>query len=127
MFNLKLNHMKATLHLIFIFFFIILSNPVNAREKEKKLETVEFKVSGVCDMCEQRVEHAALIKGVRYAQWNKEKQLLKVIYKTKHTVEEAIHEAVAKAGHDTEKVKAPRESYKKLPACCAYRDGVEIH
>lgn len=119
--------MKAIINLIFIFSLVILSNLVNAQEKKKKLETCEFKVSGVCDMCEQRIEHAALIKGVRYAEWDKEKQMLKVIYKTKHTNEQAIHEAVANAGHDTGKVKAPQESYEKLPACCAYRDGVEIH
>ena len=78
-------------------------------------------------MCEQRIENAALIKGVKFVDWNKEKQVLKVIFKKKHTNERAIHKAVAEAGHDTEKVKATKESYKKLPDCCAYRDGVKVH
>lgn len=98
-----------------------------AQEKPKKAEAAEFEVSGVCDKCETRIEDAALIKGVKFAEWDKETQILKVIYKTKHADEKDIHEAVAEAGHDTEEVKATDENYNKLPECCAYRDGVEKH
>lgn len=95
--------------------------------QEKKIESAEFTVSGVCDMCKERIEDAALIKGVRYAKWEKQTQRLKVIYKTKHTDEASIHRSVAKAGHDTEKVKATNKKYDQLPDCCAYRDGVKAH
>ena len=98
-----------------------------AQQPLKKIETAEFTVAGVCDMCKERIEEAALIKGVKLVEWNKEAQLLKVIYNTKKTDETTILTAVANAGHDTEKVKAPDAAYQKLPACCAYRDGVEVH
>jgi len=32
----------------------------------------------------------------------------------------AIHKAIANAGHDTDKEKAPDEVYKNLPGCCQY-------
>ena len=34
----------------------------------------------------------------------------------------AIQKAIAKAGHDTEKFKAPDKVYKQLPECCLYRE-----
>mgnify|MGYP000368567041 CR=1 FL=1 len=95
--------------------------------EKKKVETLEFEVSGVCGACEKRIEKAALIKGVKMAAWDKETQKIKVIYATKKTNEKAIHQAIAKAGHDTEKVKATDEAYGELSDCCKYRDGVEIH
>lgn len=98
-----------------------------AQKKAPKVKTLEFNVTGVCKMCKERIENATLIKGVKSAEWDKLAQTLSVIYNPKKTDEETIHEAVASHGHDTEKVKASEEAYKKLPDCCAYRDGVEVH
>ena len=118
--------MKAIFICIIILSAGVSMNSISAQET-KKVITAEFKVEGVCNMCKERIENAALIKGVKFAEWSKEKQVLKVIYKSKHTDELSIHKAVAKAGHDTEKEKASSAIYGKLPNCCAYRDGVKIH
>jgi mercuric ion binding protein len=107
--------------------FIAAATPTFAQKKAPKVKTSTFTVSGVCGMCEERIENAALIKGVKSAEWDKQTQLLTVIYKPKKVDEKAIHEAVAEYGHDTELVKATDESYNKLPSCCRYRDGVEVH
>ena len=48
--------------------------------KKKNTETVEFEVSGVCKMCKERIENAALIKGVKFVEWSKESQKIKVIF-----------------------------------------------
>lgn len=104
-----------------------LSTSLNAQDKVSKIDTAEFKVQGVCNMCKARIENAALVKGVKFAEWNKETNMLKVVYVNNKTNEENIHKAVADHGHDTEKVKASNEAYQKLPDCCAYRDGVKIH
>jgi len=88
---------------------------------------LEFEVDGVCGMCKERIENAALIKGVKFAEWDKETQILQVVYRPKKVTELDIHRAVAEMGHDTPKVKATKEAYQKLPACCAYRDGVDPH
>ena len=97
------------------------------QKKEKETRTIEFQVSGVCKMCKTRIENGALIKGVKKVEYDGEKSLLTVIYRTDKVTEDDIHTAVANIGHDTDKVKAPEEAYKKLPGCCAYRDGVEKH
>lgn len=119
--------MKLTIIITILIWGLSTPFTASSQEKPQKIETKEFEVKGVCDMCKKRIEDAAYIKGVKFAEWDKQKQKLKVIYKTKHTNELAIQKAVAKAGHDTEKVKATDKTYAKLPGCCAYRDGVEVH
>jgi copper chaperone CopZ len=114
---------KTSILLIAIAFSVSLY----ANEKGKKVTTIEFKVSGVCEMCEKRIENAALIKGVKMADWDKEAQKIKVIYRPEVTDEQSIHQAIAKVGHDTEKVKATNEAYNKLHECCKYREGQKVH
>ena len=77
-------------------------------------------------MCEKRIEKAALIKGVKMAEWDKQTQMLTVHFSAK-VKEEDIHKAVAKVGHDTDLLKAKDEVYQTLNACCKYRDGQEVH
>lgn len=103
---------------------------LNAQDGEtlKSVETTEFEVTGVCGMCKDRIEAAALgTKGVKLATWDQETQMLKVIYKTSKTNLNSIKQSVADAGHDTDTIKADDEAYAKLPACCAYRDGIDPH
>lgn len=120
--------MKTIFASVLLSFLLVLAFQTTfAQGKAPKVNTVEFTVTGVCGMCEDRIENAALIKGVKLAEWDKETQLLRVIYRPKKTNEEAIHEAVAAHGHDTGKIQASDAAYAKLPACCAYRDGVEVH
>ena len=113
-----------------IFILIIISftfSNLNAQEKENKIDTLQFNVSGVCNSCKTRIENAALIKGVKFAEWNKEEQMLTVVFNSTKTTVDKIHQSIAYAGHDTDKAKATDEAYSKLPKCCAYRDGIETH
>ncbi|MEL7533269.1 MAG: cation transporter [Bacteroidota bacterium] len=112
---------------LFSLLFALFALPTFAQTAAPKIATSEFKVEGVCSMCKARIENAATIKGVKFAEWDKETGILKVIYKTKLTSEEAIQKAVAARGHDTENVKSSDETYAKLPGCCSYRDGLEKH
>ena len=120
--------MKTLKNISIICLSIILSISVFAEEKgKKKVKTLVFEVDGVCKMCKKRIENAALIKGVKMATWDKETEKLQVVYQPAKTDEMTIHKAVAKAGHDTKKVKAPDEVYEKIHHCCKYRDGEEKH
>ena len=112
-----------TKYIILLSVSLLLSFSLSAQDKKKKVETAEFKVKGVCNMCKERIENAALIKGVKFTEWNKETDVLKVIYNAKKTNLETIHKAVAEVGHDTNKVKGNDEAYHKIPKCCAYRDN----
>jgi Cu(I)/Ag(I) efflux system membrane fusion protein len=84
--------------------------------------TVSFTVHGLCGMCKERIETAAkTIKGVRNASWDSETQLLKLTA-TETTDIDAIHKAIAKVGHDTDRYTATQKAYDELHTCCKYRD-----
>ncbi len=79
-------------------------------------------VYGDCDNCKINIERAAsYVKGVKKAKWDKDKNELFVVFKNDKTSISAIEEAVAKAGYDTEHVKADQKAYDALPECCHYR------
>ncbi|MCO6479030.1 MAG: TonB-dependent receptor [Phaeodactylibacter sp.] len=85
-------------------------------------DTIRFHVDGVCGMCEERIENAALSTvGVRYAHWDIPSKLLTVTLSPEPFDEGALHQNIANVGHDTEKMKAPDEAYEALHACCKYR------
>ena len=107
---------------------LFISNCAAPQQAASAFSTESFKVSGVCGMCKKRIETAAYaISGVKTATWNAEKQALEVVFDTKKASNEAIQKRVAATGHDTEKVKADDNAYGRLPNCCKYRDGVEVH
>ena len=82
---------------------------------------VMVKVGGLCEMCKDRIETAALsVSGVESANWEIEKQLLHLNFDSSKTNSDEVQKAVAKVGHDTEKFKATDEVYKNLPECCLY-------
>ncbi len=90
--------------------------------------TDTIQVTGVCGMCKRRIETAVYgVKGVRNATWSSKTQALTVSYDSKKAKNEVIQNRIAAAGHDTEKVKADDKAYGKLPDCCRYRDGIEVH
>jgi len=112
--------MKITLTL---FFAVLCSVFAYSQDKAKKeVKTIEFKVLGNCDQCKKRIENAAFVKGVKNAVWNEETKMLKVTFRADKVVEQQIHDAVAKAGHQTEKATANDAAYSELPDCCKYKE-----
>jgi len=84
-------------------------------------ETVTFKVYGNCEMCKKRIESS--LKGnsaIISADWNVKTKVIKVVYDPHIITLDKIHQLIAEAGHDTEKVKTSESTYKKLPGCCQY-------
>ena len=120
--------MKTSIYPIMLIIALVFSvMNLSGQERDKKIATEKFIVHGNCNMCKERIENAALIKGVKFVEWDKVTDTLKVIYRTDKVILDDLHSAVAKAGHDTEKVKAKDEVYNKLPACCLYREGAGKH
>jgi Cu(I)/Ag(I) efflux system membrane fusion protein len=88
---------------------------------ETEIEHANFSVSGNCSMCKATIEEAAVkVPGVKTAEWNMETKQVHVTYNHEKTSLGKIHEAIAGAGYDTEKKKAPNEVYENLPECCKY-------
>ena len=85
-------------------------------------KTEKIKVYGNCGMCESRIEkEVKSINGVSAADWNKDTKMLDVTFDDAKVKIDDIHKAVAKVGHDTDKVKADDKVYEALPGCCHYR------
>lgn len=94
---------------------------VQAQDKKSKNAKYLIGVTGNCEMCKKRIEKAAYsVYGVKLAVWNPDNQQLKLILNEQKATKDQIEKAVAKAGHDTENVKATDEDYAKLHDCCVY-------
>lgn len=94
---------------------------------QSKIDTTSFQVAGVCDMCKERIERAALLRGVKFAEWEKSSEQLTVIYRVDKVKLDEVHKSITSVGYDTDKVTASEEAYAKLPKCCRYRSGIEKH
>jgi len=105
---------------------IIILGFVNTSAKafeHKEIVTDTLEVSGICGMCEERIENAALIKGVKKAEWSVDQQSLVVVYRTDKTSIEEIAEAIAEAGHDNGLITCTDEQYDNVHNCCKYRES----
>lgn len=107
------NAMMALCLMLFTFSFV---------SAQDKLTTVEFKVTGNCNMCKKTIESSLKGNtGISSAVWNKDTKVMKVSYDSTKMKEEQLHQEIADAGYDTEKKKASDKVYSSLPACCQYK------
>lgn len=99
---------------------LFLSVTAFAQNKNAK---ASLEVDGVCLMCKERIEKAAIrTKGVKSAVWNVETHELKLIYDERKTDLTKIQKSITAVGHDTKEMKAADEAYNSVHACCKYRD-----
>nr|WP_321244171.1 cation transporter [uncultured Psychroserpens sp.] len=90
---------------------------------QNKNERASIEVDGVCLMCKDRIEKAAIrTKGVKSAIWNVDTHELKLIYDARKTNLDSISKKIASVGHDTKALKATEEAYNSVHPCCKYRD-----
>ena len=102
---------------------ILLALPLGmvAQEKQKKIMKAQFTVKGNCEVCEKRIEKAALsIKGVKSADWDIPSNQINLIYDPNKVSLETLHTSIAEKGHDTSEARSKDEDYDKLPKCCQY-------
>ncbi len=88
--------------------------------------TRHFNVDGVCGKCKERIENAAYVKGVKYADWNIDTHDLTVKYDSAKTSPEIFLQSIAKVGHDNELFKADDAVYNKIHKCCRYRKEAKM-
>ena len=90
---------------------------------QNKNARASLEVDGVCLMCKERIEKAAIkTKGVKSAVWNVKTHELKLIYDERKTDITKIQENIIAVGHDTKEMKATDEAYNSVHVCCKYRD-----
>lgn len=99
---------------------MLVSLTISAQNKNAK---ASLEVDGVCLMCKERIEKAAIrTKGVKSAVWNVETHELKLIYDERKTNLDTITKQIVAVGHDTKELKATAEAYNSVHPCCRYRD-----
>ncbi len=106
--------MKRILVFCMVFAGVLLTVSASAQA------TATFKVYGNCGMCEERIEKAVIMKGVKSGAWDRETGQLTVIYNPRKTTVDKIQQRIADVGHDTDRFRARDEVYQKLHACCKY-------
>lgn len=90
-----------------------------AMAQDKKVKTISFKTSAICEMCKERIEDELnYTKGVVFAEVNLEKNIVTVKYKTKFLNPDIIKGIVSKIGYDAGEVQRNPEAFNKLPKCC---------
>jgi len=106
-----------------LFIWIIsLSFSITTFAQDATIKTATIAVKGNCEECKKRIENAADIKGVKFSNWDEDKQSITVTYKSDKVTLEQIEKAIAASGHDVAGIKGNETNYNKLPACCKYRD-----
>ncbi|MFY7811136.1 MAG: heavy-metal-associated domain-containing protein [Flavobacterium sp.] len=104
--------------------FLVLFTTTNAQEKkEQKSKSVSYEipVNGNCNRCKKRIENACYsVKGVKKAVWHQDHQDIHLVIDETKTNLDEVRKAIAKAGHDTDKIKSDEETYKNLHHCCKY-------
>lgn len=104
---------------------LCLMNFALAQDKNAR---ASIEVDGVCGMCKERIEKAAIkTKGVKSAVWSIDSHELALIYDARKTNLDQISENIAEVGHDTKRVIATDAAYNSVHDCCRYRDeGVQL-
>jgi periplasmic mercuric ion binding protein len=101
--------------------FFALLLVVSAEAFAQKTVETSFKVDGICQMCEARIEKAVDVKGVKSADYDLDSHTLTIAYSPKQITEDQIHHILNEVGHDTEKSTCSDEQYDRLHGCCKYR------
>lgn len=105
---------------IITIFALFLMNITFAQDKNAR---ASMEVDGVCGMCKERIELAAIkTKGVKSAVWSIDTHQLDLIYDARKTNLDSVAKHVAAVGHDTKAIKATDEAYLSVHTCCRYRD-----
>ena len=103
----------------FLFALVCLNSAASGWAQKAELT---FGVSGLCGMCENRIEAAYDQKGIVAADYDLDTHTLHVVYKAKNWDEERLHKLATSVGHDTDKFKSSDEVYAKMHGCCKYRE-----
>jgi mercuric ion binding protein len=108
-------------NIIFGMLLLVVTFSAQAQDKKNKNAKYNIEVNGNCEQCKKRIEKAAFaVSGVKSAEWHIDDHILHLIINEEKCSLLDVKKAIAKAGHDTEEVKATDEVYENLHHCCKY-------
>lgn len=84
-------------------------------------KTEKFTVYGNCGMCELTIENSLKdVEGVSKGDWDKETDVMTVVFNPKKISLDDIKQKIADVGYDSDTRRAKDEVYSSLPGCCQY-------
>ena len=84
-------------------------------------KTEKFTVYGNCGMCERTIENSLKnVDGVSKRDWDRETDVMTVVYNPKKISLDEIKQKIADVGYDSDTHRAKDEVYSSLPGCCQY-------
>jgi mercuric ion binding protein len=108
-------------NIILVLMLAFVGFSVQAQQKKNRNAKYTTEVNGNCEQCQKRIQKAAYsVPGVKSATWSIETHSLDLIINEEKTSLHHVKVAVAKAGHDTDGLKATKEDYENLHECCLY-------
>ncbi|MHC5201806.1 efflux RND transporter periplasmic adaptor subunit [Myroides sp. LJL119] len=88
---------------------------------EKQSNSLKLWVNGNCEMCQQRIQQAALaLPGVKTALWDVKTKELSLEIDPKKVTLDKISQSIANKGHQTQLHNPQDKVYQELPSCCKY-------
>lgn len=91
-------------------------------ETKANAET-KFWVRGNCEMCKKTIETALNdVSGVAAASYNLAANEAVISFDSAQTDVDALHQAVANAGYETQSILADPGAYNDLPLCCKKKE-----
>lgn len=107
-----------------IIILVLLVSPIAiVAQKNQPIVKDTLEVKGNCNHCKERIENAALLPGVKFAEWDKETGLLAIVYKSEKVTREEIEKSIASVGYEAGATPADSVAYDQLPGCCQYKTG----
>lgn len=106
----------------YLIIILLATISLNSFGQKSKYVSEKFKVNGICGMCEERIEAALDVVGIRTAKWDVESKMLTVVFHADKISVLEIHQLCANVGHSTEKIACTQEAYDALHDCCKYND-----
>ena len=89
---------------------------------QNKFKEISIEVDGLCGMCEERIENAAYLPGVKKADWDRETHQLSLVFRNDKISQEEIIASINEVGHDVKDHFATDEQYANIHGCCRFRD-----
>jgi mercuric ion binding protein len=113
--------MKNINNVILVLLMALFGLTAQAQQKKNKNAKYTTEVNGNCEQCQKRIQKAAFsVAGVKAATWNVDTHNLDLIINEEKATLIDVKKAIAKAGHDTDAVKATKADYDNLHSCCQY-------
>lgn len=108
----------------FLMLCLVIPGKASYSQNRKALPdtSVSFTVFGACEMCKERIENAAKVRGVKKAEWDVDSKQLSLVYNSSVASLEKIQNRIVAVGHDVAGKKAKDVVYNALPKCCLYRE-----